>query len=429
MITAVTPASESASVAACYGQPLQGACSTRTATLPAVQRFSLRSARRGRLGGGSFAGRRGQRGRESFDGGAAQAAELTNSSGYASSPGFTANTVAGRFTATAAVTGITEPASFSLDNLAGKPPTPAAASAAPPCSATCRQPLPPAAAGEGLAGTAPRSRGSPSPSPGASGGGPGALRGGCRRSEPTWRRGAGDRDDRCRRARSCASTRTRARAPSPPTQRSPASQRGRELHSTTQHRLLRAARGRSVTFHACAGEPAASGGAAARRAPARASSAAPRRRSRRQWPELGEPAVVHGRHDRGRSPPPPSRPQRGELLLRNLSGRWLDVTGWRGGERVDNSGDALHDPARGHGHRRRQQPGRRRPGHLLGARARPQRQLRPLAQGHGADERLRGRDRARLPREPQRGRLHRRGDCAGHARLAAFALVNQPPAG
>ena len=68
----------------------------------------------------------------SFDGGAAQAAELTNSSGYASSPGFTANTVAGRFTATAAVAGITEPASFSLDNLAGKPPTLAAVAAAPP---------------------------------------------------------------------------------------------------------------------------------------------------------------------------------------------------------------------------------------------------------------------------------------------------------
>ena len=47
---------------------------------------------------------------------------LTNSSGIATSPTFTANNVAGKFTATATTAGITEPASFQLDNLAGKPP-------------------------------------------------------------------------------------------------------------------------------------------------------------------------------------------------------------------------------------------------------------------------------------------------------------------
>ncbi len=126
-ITAVAPASESASVAARYAQPLQ--VRVLDANGNPVGGASVSFAL-GAGGGGSGAGASGGAGAASagasFDGGAAQAAELTNSSGYASSPGFTANTVAGRFTATAAVTGITEPASFSLDNLAGKPPTLAA---------------------------------------------------------------------------------------------------------------------------------------------------------------------------------------------------------------------------------------------------------------------------------------------------------------
>ena len=59
----------------------------------------------------------------SFDGGGDQATELTDASGTATSPLFTANSTAGTFTATAATAGVVEPASFSLDNLAGKPPT------------------------------------------------------------------------------------------------------------------------------------------------------------------------------------------------------------------------------------------------------------------------------------------------------------------
>ena len=59
----------------------------------------------------------------SFAGGSDQAAETTDSSGTATSPSFTANSTAGRFTATASTAGIVEPAGFSLHNLAAKSPT------------------------------------------------------------------------------------------------------------------------------------------------------------------------------------------------------------------------------------------------------------------------------------------------------------------
>src|SRR6185312_8862686 len=58
----------------------------------------------------------------SFPGGSTQATETTDASGIATSPRFDANTTAGTFTATAAVAGVTNPAEFTLDNLAGKPP-------------------------------------------------------------------------------------------------------------------------------------------------------------------------------------------------------------------------------------------------------------------------------------------------------------------
>ena len=58
-----------------------------------------------------------------FDGGAAQATALTGENGVATSPNLSANSVAGTYTASAATTGITEPALFALRNLAA--PTPA----------------------------------------------------------------------------------------------------------------------------------------------------------------------------------------------------------------------------------------------------------------------------------------------------------------
>jgi protocatechuate 3,4-dioxygenase beta subunit len=57
----------------------------------------------------------------SFVGGGAQATELTDASGVATSPLFRASTTAGRFTATATIAGVREPVSFSLRNVAGKP--------------------------------------------------------------------------------------------------------------------------------------------------------------------------------------------------------------------------------------------------------------------------------------------------------------------
>jgi protocatechuate 3,4-dioxygenase beta subunit len=57
-----------------------------------------------------------------FADGSTEATELTNTSGIARSPLLTANAVAGAFTATATVQGLTAPATFSLDTLAGTPP-------------------------------------------------------------------------------------------------------------------------------------------------------------------------------------------------------------------------------------------------------------------------------------------------------------------
>ena len=56
-----------------------------------------------------------------FSGGGAQATALTDAAGLAVSPLFTANTTAGRFTATAVAAGAAESVRFSLRNVAGKP--------------------------------------------------------------------------------------------------------------------------------------------------------------------------------------------------------------------------------------------------------------------------------------------------------------------
>jgi hypothetical protein len=58
-----------------------------------------------------------------FTGGSAQATEVTDATGRAASPRFTANTTAGAYAATAAATGATGATSFSLRNLPGRPAT------------------------------------------------------------------------------------------------------------------------------------------------------------------------------------------------------------------------------------------------------------------------------------------------------------------
>ncbi len=119
-ITAGAPASQSATAGSRYPQPLQATVldANGNPVDGATVTFTLGS---GSGGGGAGAGTSSPG--ASFDGGVTQATELTDPSGTAVSPGFTANSTAGTFTATAATAGVVEPAAYSLDNLAGKPPT------------------------------------------------------------------------------------------------------------------------------------------------------------------------------------------------------------------------------------------------------------------------------------------------------------------
>ena len=115
-ITALAPARQSTLLGVQYvkplrvklldggGKPVQGATVT----------FSLGSG-----GGGAGAGAGGAAG-ASFVGGMTQATAVTNSDGVASSPAFTANTVAGTFTAAATSSGTSAAATFALDNLSGR---------------------------------------------------------------------------------------------------------------------------------------------------------------------------------------------------------------------------------------------------------------------------------------------------------------------
>lgn len=90
------------------GNPVEGATVT----------FTLGSG-----GGSAGAGANGSSAAgATFVTGQAQASTTSNASGIATSPRFSANAMAGSFAATAATVGVTEPATFALDNLAGKPP-------------------------------------------------------------------------------------------------------------------------------------------------------------------------------------------------------------------------------------------------------------------------------------------------------------------
>ncbi len=104
-------------VVAADGKPVQGAAVT----------FTLGAAAAG--GGGGASSSTGSAG-ASFVDGSGQATETTDAAGAAVSPVFTANTVAGSFTATASVSGTTKDAAFPLRNLAGRPITISAGAAA-----------------------------------------------------------------------------------------------------------------------------------------------------------------------------------------------------------------------------------------------------------------------------------------------------------
>jgi hypothetical protein len=133
-IVAIPLKSRSASVTARYAQPLQVEVldSGGNPVAGTTVTFTLDSGGARACGTTSSAS-------ASFTGGGAQATATTSASGVASSPLFTANSTAGSFTATAAVSGkepsggsgkensaasgsdAAPPVSFSLSNLAGKP--------------------------------------------------------------------------------------------------------------------------------------------------------------------------------------------------------------------------------------------------------------------------------------------------------------------
>jgi hypothetical protein len=118
-ITPLAPTSQEATVNSRYTQPLAVRVldANGNPVVGANVAFSLGSAGGGAGGGaGAAAG-------ASFDDGTSQASETTNAAGVATSPGVRANATTGAFTATATVQHVTEPARFTLDNLAAKPRT------------------------------------------------------------------------------------------------------------------------------------------------------------------------------------------------------------------------------------------------------------------------------------------------------------------
>lgn len=117
-ITALAPTSRQASVGSRYSQPLAVRVLDANGTPVVGANVSFDIGTSG--GGGSGAGS-GAAASASFDDGTSQAAETTDAEGIATSPGFTANATSGSFSATAAVAHVTEPARFSLENLAAKP--------------------------------------------------------------------------------------------------------------------------------------------------------------------------------------------------------------------------------------------------------------------------------------------------------------------
>jgi adhesin/invasin len=107
-IAAVAPATSSATVDARYAQPLSVV--VRDANGNPVAGTTVTFAfDPGANGAGA-----------TFDGGVMQATTVTDASGTATSPRFSANATPGRFVAAASVSGVVEPTEFSLDNLPGK---------------------------------------------------------------------------------------------------------------------------------------------------------------------------------------------------------------------------------------------------------------------------------------------------------------------
>jgi protocatechuate 3,4-dioxygenase beta subunit len=122
-ISALAPAKQSATIGRRYGKPLQVKVldGNGNPLQGATVTFSLGTATSG--GGGGAGGSASAGAGASFVDGSSVVSQSTDAAGVATSPRFTANTTAGRFTATATTTGTTEAATFSLDNLAGRTPS------------------------------------------------------------------------------------------------------------------------------------------------------------------------------------------------------------------------------------------------------------------------------------------------------------------
>ena len=118
-VVALAPTSEQAAVDGRYAQPLSARVldADGNPVVGATVTFTLGSAGGGGNGGGSSAGASPG---ATFADGTATAMETTGSDGVATSPGVLANGAIGSFTATAATPRVTDPAVFTLENVAGR---------------------------------------------------------------------------------------------------------------------------------------------------------------------------------------------------------------------------------------------------------------------------------------------------------------------
>jgi protocatechuate 3,4-dioxygenase beta subunit len=120
-VARLSPARQSATVGARYGQPLkvQVLDATGNPVPGAAVTFAFGSGASGASGAGGSGASAGA----SFVGGSAQATATTDAAGLATSPPLEANSTAGKFGAAATVAGVSTRVGFSFDNLAGKTPT------------------------------------------------------------------------------------------------------------------------------------------------------------------------------------------------------------------------------------------------------------------------------------------------------------------
>jgi protocatechuate 3,4-dioxygenase beta subunit len=120
-IAPLSPTGESATVAGRFAAPLRARVTDAGGSpVPgATVVFALAST----AGGSGASGSANATASASFADGSAQATEMTDASGVATSPLLRADTAAGAFTATASTAGIADPATFTLRNLAGRPAT------------------------------------------------------------------------------------------------------------------------------------------------------------------------------------------------------------------------------------------------------------------------------------------------------------------